>query len=232
MQVPQRDETIILDSIHGSPTYNYNSGLANSVASSRYEPSIGGPPPSIPNSPPPSFHTHSTPGTPRPTPSTTATHISHSSTSRDDSSAPSYAELWGVAPSTFGGDTTATHTIGTSNDALATITGLKQRIEWLEESIGRLLMEKDSNRMNGGEGQGSVHKKERDNCCVTFTDASPDLERALTAGKGTNCCVQFKRTNDVARNKGPLLLVLVLFMVCLTIVLVSFASAKKQYPAS
>ncbi|KAG4434510.1 hypothetical protein IFR05_010015 [Cadophora sp. M221] len=238
--VPQRDETIILDSIHGSPNYNYNSGIANSVASSRYEPSIinGGPPPSIPNSPPPSFHTHSSPGTPRPTPSTTATHASHLSLSQNDSSsAPSYAELWGVAPSTFGGDTTNTNTIGTSNDALATIAGLKQRIEWLEESIGRLLMEKDQNQnrdgsgsSSGGDAEGSTGKKERDNCCVTFTDASPDLERALTAGKGTNCCVTFRSKSDGPKNKGPLLLFAILFMVCLTIILVAEAGSKKQYP--
>ncbi|KAK0120049.1 hypothetical protein ONS95_011462 [Cadophora gregata] len=235
--VPQRDETIILESIHGSPHYNYNSGLANSVASSRYEPSIaGGPPapPSIPNSPPPSFHTHSSPGTPRPTPSTT-TYASHHS--HNESSAPSYAELWGVAPSTFGGDTTNTNTIGTSNDALATITGLKQRIEWLEESIGRLLMEKDQNGNRNGNGSGSDNgsgvegRKERDNCCVTFTDASPDLERALTAGKGTNCCVTFRSKSDGRqKNKGPLLLCLILFMVCLTIVSVAEAGSKKQYP--
>jgi len=240
--VPQRDETIILDSIHGSPHYNYNSGLANSVASSRYEPSIisahggGGPPapPSIPNSPPPSFHTHSSPGTPRPTPSTT-THASQHS--HNESSAPSYAELWGVAPSTFGGDTTNTNTIGTSNDALATITGLKQRIEWLEESIGRLLMEKDQNASSGSNSNGSDNggiegRKERDNCCVTFTDASPDLERALTAGKGTNCCVTFRSKSDGGRqkNKGPLLLFAILFMVCLTIILVAEAGSKKPYP--
>lgn len=31
-------------------------------------------------------------------------------------------------------------TMGTSNDALATIAGLRQRVEWLEESIGKLLV--------------------------------------------------------------------------------------------
>ncbi|CZS96588.1 uncharacterized protein RCO7_04816 [Rhynchosporium graminicola] len=228
--VPQRDESIILDSIHGSPAYNhrsYNSGIANSVASSRYEPSIGGPPPSIPNSPPPSFHTHSTPGTPRPTPST----ITHASQpSNNDLSIPSYAELWGVAPSTFGGGTN-TNTITTSNDALATITGLKQRIDWLEESIGRLLMEKDQNNTNAGSRV--PQKKERDNCCVTFNDASPDLERALTEGKGTNCCVSYRSKNDVRRSKGPILILLAIaFMVCITVILVEQAQAKKYRPNS
>lgn len=75
-------------------------------------------------------------------------------------------------------------TMGTSNDALATIAGLKQRIEWLEESVGRLLLEKE---------QASEDKKSaRDNCCVFFTDASPDMERALTQSAGTNCCVTFR----------------------------------------
>jgi hypothetical protein len=95
--------------------------------------------------------------------------------------------------------------MGTSNDALATIAGLKQRIEWLEESVGRLLvhppipispikhfltnflmqLEKEQN-------PDGTKAPARDNCCVTFTDASPDLERAITHGSGSNCCVQFK----------------------------------------
>lgn len=32
----------------------------------------------------------------------------------------------------------------------------------------------------------------RDNCCVTFTDASPDLERAVASRNRNNCCVTFK----------------------------------------
>lgn len=79
-------------------------------------------------------------------------------------------------------------TMATSNDALATIAGLKQRIEWLEESMGRLLLEKEQNPDGSKSGNG------RDNCCVTFTDASPDLERQLTSGRGSNCCVQFRST--------------------------------------
>ncbi|KAH8789015.1 hypothetical protein BGZ57DRAFT_727168, partial [Hyaloscypha finlandica] len=139
--------------------------------------------PSVPSSPPPSFHTHSSPGTPRPIPS--------NHTGR--SSGPSYAELWGVAPSTVGGETEMT--MGTSNDALATIAGLKQRIEWLEESVGRLLIEKEQNP--GGEETGfGGERKARDNCCMVFTDASPDLERALTQGRGNNCCVAFRSTKS------------------------------------
>jgi hypothetical protein len=43
----------------------------------------------------------------------------------------------------------------------------------------------------------------RDNCCVTFTDASPDLERAITHGQGSNCCVTFKSSKmDVRREQA------------------------------
>jgi len=85
-------------------------------------------------------------------------------------------------------------TMGTSNDALATIAGLKQRIEWLEESIGRLLIEKEQNAA-------ATKAPARDNCCVTFTDASPDLERAITHGSGSNCCVQFKSSKSTAHRE-------------------------------
>jgi len=204
--IPQRDEIIILDSIHNSPNYNYNSAIPNSVssASSIHTPSIIAP--SIPSSPPPSFHTHSSPGTPRPIPST--------STGRN--SGPSYAELWGVAPSTAGGETEMT--MGTSNDALATIAGLKQRVELLEESIGRLLLEKETSpdgtykndKRNGGS-----------NCCVTFSDASPDLERALAEGRGSNCCVSFRSSRidmkrEQTRNKK-----IIVFCVLFTLLLFS-----------
>jgi hypothetical protein len=31
---------------------------------------------------------------------------------------------------------------------------------------------------------------------MVFTDASPDLERALTQGRGNNCCVAFRSTKS------------------------------------
>ena len=68
-------------------------------------------------------------------------------------------------------------------------------MEWLEESIGRLLLEKERNARNNGNGNGSEAGGDdgghRSNCCVTFTDASPDLERAVGSSSG-NCCVSFK----------------------------------------
>jgi hypothetical protein len=108
-------------------------------------------------------------------------------------------------------------TMGTSNDALATIAGLKQRIEWLEESIGRLLvpplsqspiqkslytnkfdfqLEKEQNT-----DITKLAGRNRDNCCVTFTDASPDLERAFALGGTNNCCVSFRSTKIDAKHE-------------------------------
>lgn len=115
--------------------------------------------------------------------------------------------------------------MGTSNDALATIAGLKQRVESLEEAIGKLLLEKDNNNKVAHDIFGK-----RDNCCVTFTDASPDLERALTQEAGTNCCVRFRSSHD---KKGPSFLVMkvviigALFItILLTILIVKMADAN------
>ncbi|KUJ12308.1 uncharacterized protein LY89DRAFT_688055 [Mollisia scopiformis] len=210
--IPQRDEVIILDNIHGSPTYNYNTAIPNSLASSIHTPSIA---PSIPNSPPPSFHTHSPPGTPRPTPSTST---------RQSGGGVSYAELWGVAPSTVGG--AETDVGGTSNDALATIASLKQRIEWLEESIGKLLIEKDSHICSTA---AALQDSRHSNCCVTFDDASPELERMLTQGKGSNCCVAF-RSNDrkmANRRTGIVVGFVTMFMVCVMLTIILTAGAAK-----
>jgi hypothetical protein len=110
-----------------------------------------------------------------------------------------------------GGETEIT--IGTSNDALATIAGLKQRVESLEEAIGKLLLERDNNTA-AQETRGT-----RDNCCVTFTDASPDLERALAQDRGSNCCVTFKTSDS---KKGPshhILKVVIIGALFITIVL-------------
>jgi hypothetical protein len=105
-------------------------------------------------------------------------------------------------------------TMGTSNDALATIAGLKQRIEWLEESIGRLLVPPPfcqtpkplSNlvfftQIEKEQNAAATKLPARDNCCVTFTDASPDLERAITNGQGSNCCVQFRSSKSNAQRE-------------------------------
>jgi hypothetical protein len=36
---------------------------------------------------------------------------------------------------------------------------------------------------------------------VTFTDASPDLERAITLGSGSNCCVRFRSSKSNAHRE-------------------------------
>ena len=36
---------------------------------------------------------------------------------------------------------------------------------------------------------------------MTFTDASPDLERAITHGQGSNCCVQFRSSKSNAQRE-------------------------------
>lgn len=165
-------------------TQNYNSGIPSSIAPSIasgstisrnqtptpiYTPSASSyPPPSHQyqtqnpydqqRSPPPSFHTISSPGTPRP---------SRAQSIRTLQSGSGGQELWGVAPSTAGEAYPETEngtrrSIGTSNDALATIAGLRNRVEWLEESIGRLLIEKDASKMNSGDVE-----EGRNNCmCI------------------------------------------------------------------
>ncbi|KAH8684257.1 hypothetical protein BGZ60DRAFT_426656 [Tricladium varicosporioides] len=184
--------------------YNFNSGLPNSIPPSRSA-SIA----SIPSSPPPSFHTHSSPGTPRPVPSTMTANSGQG------------AELWGVAPSTISGLTGES----TSNDALATIAGLKQRVEWLEESIGRLLLEKErqpsssphpscSHSQDPSSSSHDHTHKPRDNCCMILSSSTPnpDLESALTNGRN-NCCVFYRSTEKREKVlRGPLAGVLLIFL--------------------
>lgn len=218
-QVPQHDtDPIILSSIT-NPAYAYNT--ANVLPPSTSRSSISSQhPPSIPNSPPPSFHTHSSPGTPRPTPSTTAPSIAPAQSHRSFGA----ASLWGVALSTTTGDEGE----ATSNDALATIAGLKQRVEWLEESIGRLLIEREQNQSKPSiyTSENQKDKPHRDNCCVTFTDASPDLEAALLDACGSNCCVSYRGNHArgdgkrEARRQKMICGLVGLFIICVCIVLV------------
>lgn len=69
-----------------------------------------------------------------------------------------------------------------ASDALSTIKTLQTRVERLEESLGQLILEKEALQNHA--------PYERGNCCVSVTDASTDLERALAASGG-NCCVRF-----------------------------------------
>ncbi|PQE25406.1 hypothetical protein CJF30_00000110 [Rutstroemia sp. NJR-2017a BBW] len=199
-------QPILLDPIvSGGSSYNYNSGTPTSAASSQRAPSVssqtsilsspppsfhsvapGGyfnnfpaPPPSHSNStsttpfppfvnypPPPSFHSRSS--TPRPTPS------SHTIASNG-----SGIELWGVAPSTITATTTDADDLDVGRDGpspLLVLKDLRTRVERLEESIGKLLLENEELRSRANE---SAHH--RSNCCVTFTDASTSLEERLVS---------------------------------------------------
>lgn len=60
-----------------------------------------------------------------------------------------------------GTETEGGRSIGTSNDALATIAGLRTRVEWLEESIGRLLIEKDA---INSQSNNDIAEEGRNNC--------------------------------------------------------------------
>jgi hypothetical protein len=98
-------------------------------------------------------------------------------------------------------------------EALETIKTLTDRVARLEESIGRLLLE--------GEERESVPKREGHNCCVTFTDASPDIERVLANGEN-NCCVSFKGSNirRESQRQSVLAVLGVVALVCAGVVVV------------
>ncbi|KAG9246630.1 hypothetical protein BJ878DRAFT_407287, partial [Calycina marina] len=158
-------------------------------------------------SPPPSFHSMSSPGTPRPT------------TARED-----YSELWGVASSTHGAPSmhgAQTEVCGGA-EALAQITLLRTRVERLEESIGKLLLEREETDANVKYKGGS--------CCMSYMDASPALEQGMSAAGG-NCCIQFNLSEDRESKRREMKVwftIGITFLICATIVLSNFAKRKAQ----
>lgn len=127
--------------------------------------------------------------------------------------------LWGVAASTTGAPTD----VCAASDALAAIAHLKARIERLEESIGQLLLDKDQpgQKYKGG------------SCCMTFTDAPPGLERGVSAAGG-NCCVTFHKSSKMDQERRKQLMSAWLMfgtMICLTIILITFAVSGKRTAA-
>jgi hypothetical protein len=95
---------------------------------------------------------------------------------------------------------------------------LQTRVERLEESLGRLLIEKEAWAQSGD-------ANERQNCCVTFTDASGDLERSIAA-KGHNCCVTFRgkkseRSEETKRQIGVIVVLLIIAMMVIGITAVT-----------
>jgi hypothetical protein len=89
-------------------------------------------------------------------------------------------------------------------------------------------LEKEQNPGDSLDGR----KYSRDNCCVTFTDASPDLEHALTRGGGHNCCVQFKSSKIDAKREhqrqGLMFVLAVTLMVCAMVVVITTIQAGKK----
>ncbi|KAF7890986.1 uncharacterized protein EAF02_001311 [Botrytis sinoallii] len=228
-------------SFHSSQVAHLNSqGSSQFTSSNTYGNAIGGasgagttPFPPFNNSyatnysdsAPPSFHSRSS--TPRPTPSTRtlASNVSGAS----GVSGGSGVELWGVATTTSGGDESGEDREGTGG--LLMVKGLERRMERLEESIGRLLLENEELRRlraagtginTGGEIQGN-----RQNCCVVFTDASRDMEEALVMNGHNNCCVRFTsstNSSDRKLQRKKELLIAIAFVTLLVTVFVLMAN--------
>jgi hypothetical protein len=97
---------------------------------------------------------------------------------------------------------------------------LHRRVERLEETIGRLLLEKPES--DGSAAKGS---SDRSNCCVRFPDPSSltVLERAELLSAPSNCCVTFggrrwgrseeERAQRAAYRRHPVVKIVVLFVV-------------------
>jgi hypothetical protein len=68
---------------------------------------------------------------------------------------------------------------------------LHRRVERLEETIGRLLLEKSEH--DSAAGSYASGKQGGSNCCVTFPDVSAlsDGERGELMRSGSNCCVSY-----------------------------------------
>ncbi|APA15496.1 predicted protein [Sclerotinia sclerotiorum 1980 UF-70] len=172
---------------------------------------------------PPSFHSRSS--TPRPTPSTR--------TLASNVSGSSGVELWGVATTTSGGDETVEDREGASG--LMIVKGLERRMERLEESIGRLLLENEELRRlrtaNAATGTRGENQRIRQNCCVTFTDASRDMEEALVMNGHNNCCVRFsssKASSDSKHRKRGCFVAIVFMAILITLFVVMVNGALKE----
>jgi len=67
---------------------------------------------------------------------------------------------------------------------------------------------------------------------VRFTDASPDLERALISGRGSNCCVFYRGNNhDAKREKrrhAIVFAIVALFLVCVMMTIVLTTDGAKD----
>lgn len=80
--------------------------------------------------------------------------------------------------------------------------------------MGRLLIEKETWAQNAG-GKPS----ERNNCCVTFSDASSAFESEIATGH--NCCVSFRGRRDPRseeRRRKQVGVIFVLLIIAATVV--------------
>ena len=124
-----------------------------------------------------------------------------------------------MAPSISLADSAPTE-ICAASDALNTIRVLQTRVERLEEGLGKLLLEKEGWEQNA--------QKERNNCCVTFSDPSGDLERSVVM-RGHNCCVSFRgrsesRAGHDERRKQKGLIVCLLIIAAMVVGIVAVSS--------
>jgi len=118
----------------------------------------------VPNSPPPSFHS-------------SQSDVPLRSNNATPTNGP---DLLGDPRLTSGS------VVGSATGSEALVINLHRRIERLEETVGRLLLEKPP--------ISSSSPSDHSNCCVTFSDSAHASASELAAidRAGSNCCVTFR----------------------------------------
>jgi len=154
----------------------------------------------VPNSPPPSFHSSQSVDVPLRSNNATPTNTH---------------DLLGDTRPLTGS------VIGSATGSEALVINLHKRIERLEETVGRLLLEVPSTSRD------SSHSSGHSNCCVTFSDPGNASELATMRG-GSNCCVSFKSRREISeRERNGIRIMKVtaagIFLVMVWTVLLAFA---------
>jgi len=134
--------------------------------------------------------------------------------------------LWPGAPSVGAS--------ATGNEAV--IDNLHKRIAQLEETIGRLLLEKEL--WDGTDAKGE--RQRGGNCCVTFASAEPSMAELGAIRGGNNCCVTFRgkeKSSEKTKNERAIIMRLaaafaVLALVMVWTVLLTFARRSPSCPGS
>lgn len=145
----------------------------------------------VPNSPPPSFHSSQSVGDPN---EVTPTHTTPTTQPIDQQRS--------LAPSVMDSTT----------DSEAVVINLHKRIEQLEETIGRLLLEKES-----GIEIPTHNSRTGSNCCVTFANGDPSAAELAAISGENNCCVTFgpKRQRSERDRRIGRILAVVFSVLCL-----------------